>query len=50
METRVSLKYFVNGVPIMLPARKREKQKTLQEEHNSKTFGLRLLLVVYLMN
>ena len=35
----------------MLPAaRKTVSKKTLHEEHSSKTFGLRLVLVVYIMN
>ena len=34
----------------MLPARKTVRKKSLHEEHSSKTFELRLLPVVYLMN
>ena len=42
----------VSYVAIMLPTRKTINKKTLHEaeEHSSKTFGLRLLLIVYLMN
>ena len=34
----------------MLPARRTVRKKSLHEEHSSKTFELRLLPVVYLMN
>ena len=33
----------------MLPARRTVSKETLHEQHSSKTFGLRLLLVVYFM-
>ena len=33
----------------MLPARKTVSKKTLHEDHSSKTFELRLLLVIYLL-
>ena len=34
----------------MLSARKTVSKRTLHEEHSSKTFELRLVLVIYIMN
>ena len=34
----------------MLPARKTVSKRTLHEEHSSKTFEVRLMLVIYIMN